>query len=317
MAIILPDRLPAGERLGAEGIEVLLAPRSGEPPLRVGLLNLMPDKPTTEVQFARLLAGGRRDVELVLMQPVTHRARHTPAGHLADFYRPWSAIARAGLDGLIVTGAPVELMPFDEVDYWPELCRILAWARRRVESSFYVCWAAQAALHRFRGIGKQLLPAKRFGVFTHRITAPGSPLAEGLPARFPVPASRHTESFADEIHRNPGLVPVALSDEAGLCLVEDAENRAIYAFNHFEYDADTLAREYRRDLAAGEAIQLPQNYFPGDDPHAAPVNSWRPVAEKLFENWLGQLEGLESEDAQALVKVPAGATAGLPGAAAI
>lgn len=305
MAIILPEGLPAGERLGAEGIEVLRAPQPGEPPLRVGLLNLMPDKPTTEIQFARMLAGGRRDVELVLMQPETHRARHTPAAHLADFYEPWSSVARAGLDGLIVTGAPVELMPFDEVDYWSELCRILAWARRRVESSYYVCWGAQAALHRFRGIGKQSLAEKRFGLFTHRITAPGSPLVAGLPARFAVPVSRHTESFPDEIHRAPGLVPVAVSDEAGVCLVEDAENRAIYAFDHFEYDADTLAREYRRDLAAGEAIGLPQNYFPGDDPLAAPVNSWRPVAAKLFENWLGQFDGLESEDAQSLLDAPA------------
>lgn len=305
MAIILPDGLPAGERLGAEGIEVLHEPRLGEPPLRVGLLNLMPDKPTTEIQFARLLACGRRDVELILMQPATHRARHTPAEHLADFYLPWQAAARAGLDGLIVTGAPVELMPFTEVDYWPELCRILDWARRRVESSVYVCWAAQAALHRFRGIGKQLLPAKRFGVFTHRITAPGSPLAAGLPARFPVPVSRHTESLADEIDRDVGMVPVAISEDAGLCLVEDADNRAVYAFNHFEYDADTLAREYRRDLAAGEAVRLPQNYFPGDDPNAAPVNSWRAVAMQLFENWLGQLEGLEFEDARRPVEQPA------------
>ena len=298
MAIILPDGLSAGAVLRAEGIEVLNDRRPGRRPLRVGLLNLMPDKPATERQFARLLGRMPRDVELVLMQPATHRPRNTPAEHLADFYRPWHAVAREGLDGLIVTGAPVELMPFAEVDYWPELCRILDWARRRVRSSFHVCWAAQAALYRFRGIGKQVLPAKRFGVFTQRVTAPGSPLVVGLPARFPVPVSRHTESLADEIARDAGLVPIAVSDEAGLCLVEDEDNRAVYAFNHFEYDADTLAREYRRDLAASAAIRLPQNYFLGDDPNVAPVNTWRAAATMLFENWLGQLECLEVEGAR-------------------
>ena len=295
MAIILPDGLSAGAVLRAEGIEVLNDRRGGGRPLRVGLLNLMPDKLATECQFARLLGRGPRDVELVLMHPATHRPRNTPADHLADFYRPWHAVARDGLDGLIVTGAPVELMPFAEVDYWPELCRILDWARRRVRSSFHVCWAAQAALYRYRGIGKQALPAKRFGVFVQRVTAPGSPLVVGLPARFLVPVSRHTESLADEIARDAGLVPVALSDEAGLCLVEDEDNRAVYAFNHFEYDADTLAREYRRDLAAGEAIRLPQSYFPGDDPNAAPVNTWRTAAAGLFENWLDLLDCLEVE----------------------
>ena len=298
MAIILPDGLSAGAILRAEGIEVLNDRRPGRRPLHVGLLNLMPDKPATECQFARLLGRGPRDVELVLMHPATHRPRNTPADHLADFYRPWHAVTREGLDGLIVTGAPVELMPFAKVDYWPELCRILDWARHGVRSSFHVCWAAQAALYRFHGVGKRVLPAKRFGVFTQRVTAPESPLAAGLPAWFSVPVSRHTESLIDEIPWKAGLVPVALSDESGLCLLEDAGNRAVYAFNHFEYDADTLAREYRRDLAAGEANRLPQGYFPGDDPNAAPVNTWRAAATMLFENWLGQLECLKVEGAR-------------------
>lgn len=290
MAIILPDGLPAGAVLRAEGIEVLKERRPERRPLRVGLLNLMPDKPATECQFARLLGSGPRDVELQLMQPATHRPRNTSAGHLANFYRPWETIASEGLDGLIVTGAPVELMPFAKVDYWPELCRILDWARLELRSSYYVCWAAQAALYRFHGVGKRVLPAKRFGVFTQRVTAPGSPLAARLPVWFSVPVSRHTESLIEEIPWKKGVVPVALSDEAGLCLVEDPANRAIYAFNHFEYDADTLAREYRRDLATGWPIRLPQGYFPDDDPTAAPVNRWHDAAATLFENWLGLLE---------------------------
>ena len=290
MAIILPAGLPASAVLRAEGIEVLNAPRAGRRFLRVGLLNLMPDKPATETQFARLLGSGRRDVELVLTLPATHRPRSTPAGHLVEFYKPWQAVAGQGLDGLIVTGAPVELLPFGAVDYWPELCRILDWARHHAKSSFYVCWAAQAALHRFHGVGKQALPAKLFGLFNHRLTAAESPLAMGLPARFPVPVSRYTESSVEDMVRQSGLMSVIASAESGLCLVEDEGNRAVYAFNHFEYDVDTLALEYRRDLAAGDAIRMPQNYYPGGDPKKAPVNSWRSVAVILFENWLRSLD---------------------------
>ncbi|MGH6881769.1 homoserine O-succinyltransferase [Hypericibacter sp.] len=290
MAIILPDGLPASAILRAEGIEVLDAPRTGGRALRVGLVNLMPDKPVTETQFARLLGAGQRDVELVLVLPATHRPRNTPAGHLADFYRPWQAVAAQGLDGLIVTGAPVELLPFAAVDYWPELCPILDWARRHAKSSFYVCWAAQAALYRFRGVGKQTLPAKLFGLFDHRLTAAESSLAKGLPMRFAVPVSRYTESSVEDIARQSGLQPLMASAESGLCLIEDEGNRAVYAFNHFEYDADTLAREYRRDLAAGEAIPMPENYFPGNNPDGMPLNSWRAVARILFRNWLRSLE---------------------------
>jgi homoserine O-succinyltransferase len=290
MAIILPDGLPASAILRAEGIEVLDEPRIGAPPLRVGLVNLMPDKPATETQFARLLGSGRRDVELVLTLPATHRPRNTPLRHLEDFYRPWPEVAAQGLDGVIVTGAPVELLPFGAVDYWPELCRILDWARKRATSSFYVCWAAQAALHRFHGVGKQVLPAKLFGLFDHRLTAAESSLARGLPVRFAVPVSRYTESSVEDIARQSGLTSVIASAESGLCLIEDDANRAVYAFNHFEYDADTLAREYRRDLAAGEAMPMPENYFPGGTAERTPVNSWRAVARVLFQNWLHSLD---------------------------
>lgn len=290
MAIILPDGLPARRILRSEGIEVLDAPRIGVRPLRVGLVNLMPDKPATEIQFARLLGSGRRDVELVLTLPASHRPRNTAAGHLADFYRPWQEVAAQGLDGVIVTGAPVELLPFGAVDYWPELCRIFDWARKRATSSFYVCWAAQAALHRFHGVGKQVLPTKLFGLFDHRLTAADSSLARGLPVRFAVPVSRYTESSVEDIARQSGLTSVMASAESGLCLIEDEANRAVYSFNHFEYDADTLAREYRRDLAAGEAIPLPENYFPGGNTDRMPVNSWRAVAGILFQNWLRSLD---------------------------
>lgn len=289
MPIQLPVELPAAAVLRAEGIEVRHERRPDRSPVRIGLLNLMPDKARTETQFARLLGRSHREVELLLIQPATHRCRTTPVGHLIGFYRPWEAVAREGLDGLIVTGAPVELMPFAKVDYWPELCRILDWARVWVRNTYYVCWAAQAALYRFHGVEKRKLPEKRFGVFGHRITALGSRLAAGLPARFAVPVSRHTESCLEEA-RPLGVVPVAVCEEAGTCIAEDARNRATYVFNHFEYDADTLAREYRRDLAAGEAIRLPRNYFPGDDTNAEPVNGWHGTAARLFENWLGLVD---------------------------
>jgi len=290
MAIILPTGLPAADILRTEGIEVLDGRRPRRPTLRIGLLNLMPDKPTTETQFARLVGRGERDVELLLLRTTTHRSRKGSSDHLAGFYRPWQSAAREGIDGLVVTGAPVELLPFAEVDYWAELCRIFDWARVWVGSSYYICWAAQAALYRFHGIDKRVLPEKRFGVFTHRLLAPQSALAAGLPPQFPVPVSRHTESAVERLPASAGVVAVAASAEAGLCLAEDARNRAVYAFNHFEYDADTLGREYRRDVAAGLPIEVPQNYFPGDDPSRTPANGWHAAAAQLFENWLGLVE---------------------------
>jgi homoserine O-succinyltransferase/O-acetyltransferase len=290
MPIILPKGLPAGAVLADEGFEVRHAPRSDGRRLRIGLLNLMPDKLMTEIQFARLLGWGPREIELVLTVPATHQPRNTPTCHLGAFYQPWERVARQGLDGLIVTGAPVEQMPFEAVDYWPELCRILDWARGHVKSSYYVCWGAQAALYRFHGIGKRLLPAKLSGLYTHRIAAPASRLAAELPARFVVPVSRHTESCIGDDAGASGLVTVLESAESGRCLVEDAGNRAVHVFNHFEYDADTLAREYRRDLASGEAAHVPENYFPGNDPDATPIKSWHAAAATLFENWLRSLD---------------------------
>ncbi|HWA44771.1 MAG TPA: homoserine O-succinyltransferase [Hypericibacter adhaerens] len=290
MSIVLPEGLPAGAVLAEEGFEVRWAPRSDGRTLRIGLLNLMPDKLATELQFARLLASGPREIELLLTVPATHQPRNTAACHLGAFYRPWQSVARQGLDGLIVTGAPVEQMPFEAVDYWPELCRILDWARLQVRSGYYVCWGAQAALYRFHGIGKRVLPAKLSGLYGHHVTAPESPLAAGLPARFVVPVSRHTESCIDGAAGTSSLVTVLASAESGPCLVEDAGNRAVCVFNHFEYDADTLAREYRRDLAAGEAPSVPVNYFPGNDPDATPIKSWHFAAAALFENWLASLD---------------------------
>jgi len=293
MSIILPDGLPAGAVLEAEGYEVHSTPRPGGRHLRIGLLNLMPDKLATEIQFARLLGWGPREIELVLTVPATHQPRNTPAPHIGAFYQPWRSVAQQGLDGLIVTGAPVEQMPFEAVDYWPELCRILDWARGHVKSSYYVCWGAQAALYRFHGIGKRLLPAKLSGLYTHRIAAPASRLAAELPARFVVPVSRHTESCIGNGGEASGLVTVLESGESGRCLVEDAGSRAVYVFNHFEYDADTLAREYRRDLAAAGAISVPVNYFPGNDPNATPIKSWHSAAAVLFENWLRSLDRVQ------------------------
>lgn len=289
MSIILPDGLPAATSLRRDGLAVLDARTGDREPLQVALVNLMPDRPTTETQFARLLAGTGHEVELTLAIPDSHDPKTTPADYIATFYRRWSEIAGRRFDGLIVTGAPVEHLSFEEVHYWAELCRILDWARESVGSSYYVCWAAQAALRHFHGVQKHELPQKAFGVFPQRTILRGTPLMRGMGEIFPTPVSRHTEIRCAELPWGSGLLPLAASPRSGLCLVEDRPGRAVCMFNHLEYDADTLQREYLRDRAAGLPVAPPSGYFPGEDPDVAPVNTWRPAAQVLFGNWLDQI----------------------------
>lgn len=296
MAIILPDGLPAGETLRREGIAVLERADSGRKPLRVALVNLMPDRPTTETQFARLLGHSAQAVELTLVIPDTHDPKTTPHNHIAAFYRRWSEIAGRRFDGLVVTGAPVEHLPFEEVHYWPELCRIFDWAELHAGSAYYVCWAAQAALRHFHGVQKHPLTQKAFGVFWQRASIRSTPLMRGLGEMFPTPVSRHTEVRCAELPWSRGLLPLAASPRSGLCLVEDRPRRAICMFNHLEYDTDTLHREYLRDRAAGLKVPPPAGYFPGDDPDRAPVNTWRPAAQALFANWLHQMASADLAD---------------------
>jgi homoserine O-succinyltransferase len=272
----------------AEGIDV----RSGDElhrPLRICLVNLMPNKAVTETQIARLLGAASLPVELTLCVPDSYRSTKTPPAHIAAFYRSWSLIRDERLDGIVVTGAPVETLSFEDVTYWAELCAIFDWVASRNIAGFHICWAAQAALYHFHRVPKHRLAAKKFGVFPHRVTSARSPLLRGFGEEFPAPVSRHTEVRAADLPEQAGLDVLAASAEAGLCLVEDRANRAVCMFNHLEYDAGTLGEEFLRDRSAGKRIALPCNYFPDDDPARAPTNRWRPYAELLFANWLGEL----------------------------
>jgi homoserine O-succinyltransferase len=293
MSIALPRGLPAWQALVAEGVDVRSADdlcSPGQRPLRLCLVNLMPTKIATETQIARLLGGTAIPVELILCLPDSYRSKTTPAEHIASFYRRWSQLRDESFDGLIVTGAPIETLPFEEVDYWSELCAIFDWAQARTISSFNICWAGQAALRHFHGVPKHLLPEKKFGVFGHRVTSADAPLLRGFSEEFPVAVSRHTEVQAADLPARAGLTVLAASAETGLCLIEDRARRAIFMFNHLEYDTGTLAEEFLRDQRAGKPIAIPHNYFPDDDPMRPPVNSWRPYGHLLFANWLGEMD---------------------------
>jgi homoserine O-succinyltransferase len=293
MSIALPLGLPARRTLISEGVDVLSGDelrRWGRRPLRLCLVNLMPNKVATETQIARLLGATPIPVELTLSVPDSYRTKSTSPDHMAAFYRPWSRVRDESFDGLIVTGAPVETLPFEKVTYWSELCAIFDWARDRGIAGFYICWAAQAALYRFHGVPKHLLPRKMFGVFRHRVAAADSRLLRGFGETVPVPVSRHTEVRAADLPAEAGLAVRADSPEAGLCLIEDRRNRAVYMFNHLEYDTGTLRDEFLRDRQAGKPIEVPRNYFPDDDPRQAPANTWRPYGHLLFANWLAELQ---------------------------
>jgi homoserine O-succinyltransferase len=285
MSIILPPGLPAAAILRSEGY-VVAERGGGERRLRIGLLNLMPDKIRTEIQFARLLADAGPSVELLPIRLDSYRPKSVAPEHLDRFYTRAGDVIRTRLDGLIVTGAPVEHLPFEEVDYWRELATIMEWARDTSGTTLYVCWSAQAALHHFRRVTKRTLEEKAFGVFTQHAVAPASELMRGLRAGFSTPVSRHTEVVTEEVTADPELEILASSPDSGLCLIDDRPSRAVYIFDHLEYDTGTLGSEYLRDTSAGKAIAMPRNYFPADDPAAEPRNTWHPFAALFFRNWL-------------------------------
>jgi homoserine O-succinyltransferase len=284
--IILPDGLASAALLRREGIEVLHRPPRQGSVLRVGFLNLMPDMTGTEIQFARLLGATRRHVELVLALPPSYRCGHEGTG----LYARWgeTSLPRR-LDGLIVTGAPLEHLPFEDVAYWRELVRICDWAASNVSSTLYICWAAFAALYTFHGVRTRILPHKISGVFQQQVTETTDPLTAGLGATFPCPVSRHAEVEVHDVPWRRGLTCLAHSSESGLCLVADSPRNAHYMFNHLEYDADTLKLEYLRDRARRAGTALPQNYLPNGDVSEAPPLVWRRSAEKLVANWLAIL----------------------------
>lgn len=292
MPIKIPDDLPAASELQAEGVVVMReedAIRQDIRPLRIGLLNLMPNKIKTEAQIIRLLAATPLQIELSLVRITDHVSHHTPADHLKAFYRTWDSVRVEKFDGFIVTGAPVEKMPFEQVDYWDELRTIFDWTQQHVHACLNICWAAQAAVHHFHGMPKYLLPTKAFGVYRHRNLMPTSPYLRGFSDDFSVPVSRWTEIRHGDIPPESGLRVLMDSPEVGPCLLEDPRHRSLHMFNHIEYDSDTLRDEYLRDVARGEAAALPRDYFPDDDPRQIPKNRWRSHAHLLFANWINEL----------------------------
>jgi len=294
MPIKLPSDLPAFDVLTREGVMVMsesAAARQDIRPLRIGLLNLMPLKIRTETQFARLIGATPLQIEMPLIRMSAHRPRHTAPEHMESFYRPFSEVAETGekFDGLVITGAPIEHLDFEEVTYWDELRRIFDWTQTHVHSTFGVCWGGMAMINHFHGIRKHLLGKKAFGCFRHRNMAPASPYLRGFSDDCVIPVSRWTEMKRDEIAAAGGLKILLDSDEVGPCLVEDAAHRALYIFNHLEYDSDTLKQEYDRDIANGTEINVPCNYYPDDDPARPPLNRWRSHAHLLYGNWIAEI----------------------------
>ena len=289
MPIKIPVGLPAGATLEGENIFVMNEFRAEHQdirPLKIAALNLMPTKITTETQLIRLLSNSSLQIEFTLLQTATHRSTHTSAEHMAAFYKNFDDIRSQNFDGLIITGAPVENLDFDEVNYWDELCEIMEWSRNHVFSTLHICWAAQAGLNFHYGIPKYPLRKKLFGVFEHYALLPNHPIVRGFDEYFLAPHSRHTEVRESDIAEVPELEVVAKSDLAGAYIIAARDSRMLFVTGHSEYDYDTLANEYFRDKAKGLDIDLPHNYFPGDDPSVKPPNVWRGHANLLFSNWL-------------------------------
>ncbi|AYE86419.1 MAG: homoserine O-succinyltransferase [Sulfitobacter sp.] len=292
MPIKIPSRLPAFDVLRNEGVMVLdeeLASRQDIRPLRIALLNLMPKKIQTENQFARLIGATPLQIELSLIRMSDHQARNTAAEHMESFYRPFEEMKAEKFDGLIITGAPIEHLEFNEVTYWDELGEVMEWTQTNIHSTFGVCWGGMAMINHFHGVKKHILPEKAFGCFRHRNLAPASPYLRGFSDDCTVPVSRWTEMRQDEVNTHAGLTTLLGSDEVGPCLIEDPAHRALYVFNHFEYDRDTLKQEYDRDVENGVPINVPCNYYPEDDPSRTPVNRWRSHAHLLYGNWINEI----------------------------
>ncbi|MGI6038031.1 MAG: homoserine O-acetyltransferase MetA [Limnochordia bacterium] len=289
MPVRIPDDLPAKEVLTRENIFVMGEARAESQdirPLRIVILNLMPTKIATEVQLLRLLGNTPLQMEVDLLQSATYQPKNTPREHLLKFYKTFDEIKDNKYDGMIITGAPVEHLPFEEVAYWDELTAIMDWKLKNVTSTFHICWGAQAALYHHFGIPKYPLPAKQFGVFAHRPNRFDVPLLRGFDDIFYAPHSRHTETRRADIEKVPELEILAESDEAGVYLIITKDERQIFVTGHSEYDPLTLQQEYQRDVDKGLEIEIPRNYFPDDDPNQSPMVTWRGHANLLFSNWL-------------------------------
>jgi homoserine O-succinyltransferase len=289
MPVKIPSTLPARTVLENENIFVMDEERAIHQdirPLRVAILNLMPTKIATETQILRLLSNSALQVEITLLHTATYESKNTDADHLLNHYVTFDEIKHEKFDGLIITGAPVEQMPFEEVDYWQELTQIMDWAETNVESNFYICWGAQAGLYHYYGIPKYDLPRKMFGVFEHRVVNPTERLMRGFDDFFFAPHSRHTEVRREDIERHPELQILAESDEAGVYIVSSKDGRHLFITGHSEYDPLTLKGEYDRDVNKGLPIHVPNNYYPKNNPVQTPSVRWRGHANLLYANWL-------------------------------
>jgi homoserine O-succinyltransferase len=305
MPIKIPDRLPARATLEREGVMIMseaVAIRQDIRPLHIALLNLMPNKIRTETQIARLIGATPLQVELSLVRIASHQAKNTPEDHLIDFYHTWEEIKEHKFDGFIVTGAPIETLPFEEVTYWNELTQIFDWTTTNVHASFFICWGAMAALHHFHGIPKYTLDQKAFGVYRHHNLSPVSPYLMGFSDDFQIPVSRWTEIRSEDFNPESGLEILMESDDTGVCLVQEQCCNRLYITNHIEYDSTSLKEEYDRDVAAGVPIALPHNYYVNDDPASTPQNRWRSHAHLLFRNWINQIYQTTPYDLQEIGK---------------
>lgn len=292
MPIKIPDTLPARDILAAEGVSVLTetdAIRQDIRPLRIGLLNLMPNKVRTETQLARLLGASVLQIELTLIRIGSHKAKNTSENHLISYYQTWDEVKSQKFDGFLVTGAPIETLAFEEVRYWNELTEIFDWTRTNIHSNLFICWGAMAAAAHFYGVPKYELGEKAFGVYRHTNLDPASPYLTGFSDDFQIPVSRYTEVRREDIAKHADLKLLVDSDFTGPCLVSEPAMRNLYMFNHIEYDSSSLKDEYDRDRADGKNTRPPHNYYPGDDTSAAPLNRWRANAHLLFANWINQI----------------------------
>jgi len=287
--IQIPNDLPAAEVLQKENIFVMKQTRAETQhirPLEIVLLNLMPTKIVTETQLSRMLGNTPLQVHLELMMLSTHKAKNTPEEHLLAFYKTFDELKDRKFDGMVITGAPVENMPFEQVNYWKELTEIMEWSKDHVHSTFHICWGAQAGLYYHYGIQKYPLPEKKFGVFKHKADYKHAILLRGFDDEFWAPHSRHTTIRREDIEATPGLKILASSEEAGVYIIMNKEGRQIFVTGHSEYDSDTLEREYLRDKYQGLPIQVPKNYYPNDDDSQAPIVRWRGHGNLLYSNWL-------------------------------
>ena len=289
MPIRIPDSLPATAILESENIFVMTEYRAMHQdirPLNVLILNLMPTKIVTETQILRKLSNTPLQIQVELLQTASYRSQHTDSNHLDSFYTTFEQVREKRYDGLIITGAPVENLDFSQVDYWDELCAIMEWSKTHVHSTLHICWGAQAGLYYHYGVEKRTLPKKLFGVYDHRVLKPSSPLFRGFDDVFAAPNSRYTEVWEEDILRVPELELIAKGDESGVFLVKSTDSRHFFVMGHPEYDPDTLAREYFRDVKKGLDIAVPAHYFPNDDPTQPPIVRWRSAGQLLYTNWL-------------------------------